>query len=295
MKFLPEKSSVRYMFFSLILIVLGICGALIILEEGKLITSIILILGFGLAIYLSYYLLMIMTLKYEVSEKGLSINSAFNLTNFFIDWKDINSYHESITLLEFDSILLRNKRFAFGKVFNHNNHELNRFFITNNKKAIFLHTNKGTFGISPEDKDGFIRNLNIRNIHQSKDRNKINYTLFDLEGNQEAKSIVRYIAVIVSFIILSTILLSAFSLIPEVLNISLPYFSYIRLQAKAAYIRDIVMVSIMISALTALFYAFLRVLVLVENRYYFKLMYIPLLLSIICLIYHLSIIGRIFI
>lgn len=295
MKYIPEKGPFRLVLLSLMLVVAGISLLTLMLEDSAVIRGLITSAGLLYIAFLAYHLLMTVTLKYEIADDGIHISSAFNTLDVFIRWDAIVSYYRSITLLEFDSKLMRNKRYAFGKVYNSNTHEANHYFITSSKKVVFIHTKKGNYGLSPENIESFVSELNRRGVRLSKESARTNMTIFDLEGNKEAKLFMLYIIVIIGIILVSAFVLYMIGLVPPIIDISLPLYSYQKLQTSGGYLKDIIVLSMLILFTSLMFYLFLKALVSVENRYYYSLLYIPLIMSLVFLLHHIIVILRIFV
>lgn len=288
MKFVPEKTNAKVMLLILALIVLLFEVGIFFTGQHTIVLISVSSVVAVLEIYLLYYIILIWTLNYIVTDEFLIIKSRFDLKNIKISWADISSYHRSITLLENDSLILRTKRFAFGKVYNSKTKEVNNFFITSSKKAIFIHAKSGIYAISPKDVEGFVSELEKRNISVTKETYQRNMTVIEEEGLRQSKALLKYTTIIVFLSLIPTLVLKFIGKLPEKIDTTPPFINYVKLQTQGSYIQEISTYSALILGLLILFYVFMKLLLIIEKRYYHKILYIPLILSILLLLYQVN-------
>ncbi|MFB0917933.1 MAG: PH domain-containing protein [Clostridiaceae bacterium] len=275
MVFKPEKSNI----FKVLLLSLIITNLIIILLFDFF-TSARTRAGIAFFFFMAniigiYYLVIVGTLRYEINDENLIISSALKLQNKKIPLKIIKSYLKSITLLNTTGNFgISSKRFCIGK--GHDNcGEIADLFITSSKKAIFLNTEAGNFGISPENIEEFITRLKANGVLDQNTCDRIAGIKDFSKEKAVVNSLLSYTIILIGIMLAIPILMNLFGLLPALVDVS--FFRTSGVYMTVMKYLETVMTRVLITlGLSLFFYFILNLLSEILDRYFYYLMFIPL-------------------
>ncbi|SHF07678.1 PH domain-containing protein [Clostridium fallax] len=170
----PKKGVALYELLAYVilgdLLAIYICSMLNSYLEFNLIRMCIIVFS----LYCILYILMLITLKYEVKEDEIIINSLFGLKKVNIPFKDINGYYtqkDNIKGIKLSGV--GKGKFSFGRSVIEGV-GITYMFITSSKEVIYLHTDEMSYGISPENFEKFKSILETKGIKERSFKTKIN-------------------------------------------------------------------------------------------------------------------------
>ena len=156
-----------------------------------------------------YYILLDLSLVYEVNDDYIEINCFKGLKRLRINFEDINGFLEQDKFINgFKLSGFGKHKYCFGRCVVHNV-GLARMFVTCGKKVIYIHTEEVSYGLSPENFNEFKELISSRGIGEKSFEVKIN----------NVRSIIRNKSFYIPFIITSLLILSII-LIPSSLYLS---------------------------------------------------------------------------
>lgn len=198
-KSVNKKNSIIYIFVITILVDLAAILAAVYIDEYVLnIFLKMFLIGFNL--YQIYYIALSSTLKVGFDENGIYISRIFGLRNTYIPYNTIEKY--TIAKGNINAVKLSghcDKHFALGycafiKL------GLIHMFVTSNENIIYIKTENGKYGISPENWSMFERSLISRGINCSEWTSTINSNKKIYKDN---KFIVPFVFVTIIILILT--------------------------------------------------------------------------------------------
>lgn len=277
MVYLPEKNNIR----KIITVGLVLVDILLILlfftMDSTRIRGIITFLFLIANLYGIYFLVLILTLKYKLDEKGFVIASAFDFRTNQIPIEDIESWSRRITLLDTVGIGFSTARFALGKGLD-NNGEQADLFITSSKKVIYLRTARGNFGISPKDADGFTAQLKKLEIPQQKVTERSFLVNDESKGRSLLNQLTLYCIILTSILLIIPLVIYFTGLMPPLVQVSGQSWL-----SQTAYLESVFTRGLMALVMILFCYGVTILLSSIEGKYYYRSMFIPLVIIVIML------------
>lgn len=126
------------------------------------------------SLYCILYILMALTLKYRITDKGIVIDSLFGIKKTTLPFSSINGYH--IQRGKIKGIRLSGvgkNKYSFGRSVI-DGVGITHMFVTSPKEVIYLHTDEMSYGISPENFESFKQNIKEKNLEQKTFKTKTN-------------------------------------------------------------------------------------------------------------------------
>ncbi len=286
MDFRPEKSNLRN---SLLLILIFLDISLLLLFD--FFPSMATRVGIGFLFLFSngfaiYYIALLSTLKYRLTEDLLIISGAFNIKYIKIPIQEIESYSRSITLLnKYGNLGLSSNRFCIGRGHD-NNGESAELFITSSRKAVFLHTTLGNFGISPGMADEFISRLRALGIPDRRTEKRASRSDFGME-KAAMNQLAIYSFILIGFLLFIPISLNLVGFMPELVEVSVlglrgEYLTLIR------YLETVMTRVLIAISITLFFYFSANLMSEILGKYYYQLMFISIALTSIFLLLEIN-------
>lgn len=160
--FKPKRGSGYISIFTLTILYNVLILFLIFTSKEYEISVLLKVLLVALNVYQLYYLLMYLTISYEIDNSKLCIKSIFGLKNIEILLKDIKAYDKhSGPIRGIRMSGYGRNHFAIGKSLIEKI-GTTYMYATSNKSIIYLNTEEMNYGISPED-DQMFENILIEN------------------------------------------------------------------------------------------------------------------------------------
>lgn len=170
-------------------------------------------------IYCIYYLILVLTTNYYVTEEQIKIKCALKLKNITIDFKDIKAYSIQQDIIKGVKLSgIGNSKFAFGKTIV-DKIGLANMFVTNSHGILYLKTEEVNYGISPENFNEIENLLKQKNISLGDFDFKINK---DIELHKDKKFFIPFIIVtlIIIFITINPFVLHLTQRLPSKMPLS---------------------------------------------------------------------------
>lgn len=153
-----------------------------------------------------YYILLDLSLAYEVYEDYIEINCFKGLKKIRINLKDINGFLEQDKVINgFKLSGFGKHKYCFGRCVVHNV-GVARMFVTSSKRVIYIHTEEISYGLSPENFCEFKKLIISKGIKEESFKLKIN----------NVRDIIRDKGFYIPFIITSLLILGII-LIPSII------------------------------------------------------------------------------
>ncbi|MGG5462635.1 PH domain-containing protein [Clostridium sp. B9] len=177
--------------------------------NGYLERNLVVLAGIIYSTICIYYILLDLSLVYEVNDDYLEINCFNGLKKLRIDFKDVNGFLEQDKFINgFKLSGFGKHKYCFGRCVVHNV-GLARMFVTCGKKVIYIHTEEISYGLSPEEFEKFKELIISKGIKEES---------FDVKVNN-VREIIKEKGFYVPFIITAIIIL-AIILIPVILYLT---------------------------------------------------------------------------
>lgn len=170
----PEKSITLLYIISMLIIVNLAIGGISYLINSYLIVSLFRVFMIAFTAYCIYYILVAISLKYEVNNEEIKISILYGIKKVSIPLEKVKAYNVQSNIIKGIKLTgLGNGRFDLGKSV------IERIGITNSyitscKKAIYLKTENITYGISPQLFDKFEKRLRDKGIEKKDFEVKVN-------------------------------------------------------------------------------------------------------------------------
>lgn len=170
-------------------------------------------------IYQIYYIIICSTLKYSMDEDNLYITSALGLKNEIISFQSIQMYRKSHGYVRGVKLSGYGKnKFAIGRSF------IDKIgntymFVTSTKNVIYLKTDTVNYGLSPENFQKFMEELEKRKIRCFEWENKLNKSI---SINREPKFFIPFIitSIVVLLLTLDPIIMYLYGKLPDKMPVS---------------------------------------------------------------------------
>lgn len=270
MDYAPEKNNIRILISVGLLLLDLIIIALFMTSGSMSVKGLLIFLFLILNLYGVYFLLLLMTLRFRLTEKEFIISGAFNLKKIRIPVGEIQSWSRRITLLENTGTSLHTARFALGKGMDANGDSAD-LFITSSKKAIFIRTKQGNFGISPEAADDFTAQLREMGILQQVGSERSYMKTSGNDGRGSLNQLTLYCILLTAFLLLLPVIMYFLKLLPDWVPLSLNQFI-----TRSAYLESVFTRGLVILLLIITSYGIVILLSASQGRYYFRIMLAPL-------------------
>lgn len=277
MVYVPEKNNIRKIIIVSLILLDILFMLLFFTMASSRIRGIIIFLLLLSNLYGAYFLVLVLTLKYMLDEKELVISSAFHFQTKKIPIKEIESWSRRITLLDTVGITFSSARFALGKGLD-NNGEQAELFITSSKKVIYLRTIQGNFGISPTDADGFITQLKMLEVPHKKMTERSFLANDESKGRNLLNQLTLYCIILTSILLFIPLVIYFTGLMPPLVQISDQTWL-----SQTAYLDSVFTRGLIALVMIIFCYAITILLSSIEGKYYYRSMYLPLVLIVIML------------
>lgn len=135
--------------------------------------SLINIFIIAFTLYCVFYVFIVVTLKFIISDYGIEINCLWGMKRVFISYEDIDGYNilegniHGMRLSGFGRFKYCFGRSVIDKV------GITHMFVTSNKKVLYIHTPQISYGISPKEIEPFLEVLNSKGKEQNEFPTKI--------------------------------------------------------------------------------------------------------------------------
>lgn len=282
MEYTPEKNNIRILitagllFFNLIVI------ALFLLASSMVIRGLLIFLFLLVNLYGSYYLILLLSLKFSLTEKEFAISAALNLKKVRVPVDEIVSWTRRITLLENVGTSLHTARFALGKGLDSNGESAD-LFITSSKKSVFIKTKRGNFGISPEQADEFIQQLKLLGIPQQSGSERQYMNTDHQDGKTQLNQMTVYCIVLTAILLILPVMMHFTNLLPTWVPVSgVEYITH------NAYLESVFIRGLIAIVLIVLTYGIIFLLSATDGRYYYRIMFLPLMFVVVILFLEIS-------
>ena len=113
--------------------------------------NLVIVSSFVYSIVCIYYILLDLSLVYEVNDDYIEINCFKGLKKFRINFKDVNGFLEQDKVINgFKLSGFGKHKYCFGRCVVHNV-GIARMFVTSSKRVIYIHTEDISYGLSPDE------------------------------------------------------------------------------------------------------------------------------------------------
>lgn len=283
MKFIPEKAQFINKMVAIMAAVIIVMSIILAFSENILTKSLMMLLLFMFILYGAYSMVFLKTFYYRVEDGVLSIESIFRWTNKYIKLENIEFFTERITLLNQSGIAgMLSKRFSIGKGYIKGLGKVD-MYITSSKKTIFFGTRNRNYAISPADMSGFSALLKKSGIREE-------FVVRDVlekdlqESEERLKNFFLLNAVIVLILVGVPMALLYLEQLPEYVSISQLDTSMLSYVPAKVYVDSTTSYGIMGFLLAVVAYILSRVYAKVDKIYYYRVMLIPLVITLLMLL-----------
>ncbi|MDU7066880.1 MAG: PH domain-containing protein [Clostridium perfringens] len=177
--------------------------------NGYLERNLVIVSSFVYSIVCIYYILLDLSLVYEVNDDYIEINCFKGLKKFRINFKDVTGFLEQDKVINgFKLSGFGKHKYCFGRCVVHNV-GIARMFVTSSKRVIYVHTEDISYGLSPDEFEKFKELIVSKGIKEESFKVKVN----------NARAIIRDKGFYIPFIITSLLILGII-LIPSILYLS---------------------------------------------------------------------------
>ncbi len=163
-------------------------------------------------------------------------------------------------------------RFALGKGLD-NNGEQADLFITSSKKVIYLLTTRVNFGISPKDADGFTAQLKKLEIPQQKATERSFLVNDESKGRSLLNQLTLYCIILTSILLIIPLVIYFAGLMPPLVQVSSQSWL-----SQTAYLESVFTRGLLALVLILFCYGLTILLSSIEGKYYYRSMFIPLVM-----------------
>ncbi|WP_312651008.1 PH domain-containing protein [Proteiniclasticum sp.] len=252
-------------------------------SDNVLTKSLMMLLIISLLIVGASFLIFMKTLYYKVGEGIVTIGSIFRFTDIHIKIENIVYFTERITLLDQSGIAgMLSKRFSVGKGYIEGLGKVD-MYITSSKKTIFFGTEKGNYGISPADMAGFSALLKKNGVKEE----FIIRDVLDKDIRESADKLKHFFllnAVMVLILVEIPIVLLYLGRLPEYVSISQLDTSMLSYVPAKVYVDSTVAYGIMAFMIALLAFVLAKFYSKIDKIYYYRVMLIPLVISVLLLL-----------
>lgn len=277
MDYAPEKNNIRILILAGLTVVDLIIAALFLIAHSMSIRGLLVFLFLLLNLYGTYFFVLLTSLKFHLGPEEFTISGAYNLKKIRIPISDIKSWSRKITLLDNVGTSLHTARFALGRGLDSNGESAD-LFITSSKKAVFLKTKRGNFGISPEEADAFTQHLKELGVPQQVGTERSYLNTDDNDGRTPLNQLTRYCILLTVILLLLPVVMHFMGLLPQ--WVPLAANQYI---TRTAYLESVITRGLMALLTIVLTYGIVFLLSASDGKYYYRIMFVPLVFVVILL------------
>lgn len=277
MKFVPERAQFINNLIGILGTLLVSLGMILRFSENIVLKSLMMLLIVMLLIGTSYYLAFLKTLYYKIEDRVLTIGSAFWFMDVHIPVEKILYFTERITLLNHSGITgMISKRFSLGRGYIQDLGKVD-MYITSSKKTIFFGTMDEHFGISPENMTGFSQLLKKHGVQEA----FVYRPLSEKDLNESAEKLRQYFllnTLMVMIYLAVPIYLYYQNRFPDYVTIHQLHASMLSYVPAKVYMDSVITYGVTGFFVNLLFLFLTRAYRKVDLIYYYRIMFIPLVL-----------------
>ena len=277
MDYTPEKNNIRILIMLGLLLFDLIIIALFVIETSMSIKGLLVFLFLLLNVYGAYILVLLMSLKFRLTDQQFTISGAFDLKKIQIPVTEIQCWSRRITLLENVGTSLHTARFALGKGLDSNGESAD-LFITSSKKAVFLKTKQGNYGISPEEADAFVEQLKELGIPQRTGNARSFMNADNNDGRAPMNQLTRYCILLTVILLLLPVVMYFLNLLPEWVPVSMNQYI-----TRSAYLESVIFKGLLALVTITVTYGIIFLLSSTDGKFYYRIMFVPLVFVVVLL------------
>ena len=277
MDYAPAKNNIRILIMAGLLTLDLIIIALFVIATSMSIKGLLVFLFILLNLYGAYILVLLISLKFQLTDHKFTISGAFDLKKIQIPVSDIQCWSRRITLLENVGTSFHTARFALGKGLDSNGESAD-LFITSSKKAVFLKTSQGNYGISPEEADAFVEQLKELGIPQRTGNERAYMNANNNDGRTPMNQLTRYCILLTVILLILPVLMYFLNLLPEWIPLSMNQYI-----TRIAYLESVISKGLIALVTILLTYGIIYLLSATEGKFYYRIMFVPLVFVVILL------------
>lgn len=277
MDYTPEKNNIRILIMLGLLLFDLIIIALFVIATSMSIKGLLVFLFLLLNVYGAYILVLLMSLKFRLTDQQFTISGAFDLKQIQIPVTEIQCWSRRITLLENVGTSLHTARFALGKGLDSNGESAD-LFITSSKKAVFLKTKQGNYGISPEEADAFVEQLKELGIPQRTGNERSFMNADNNEGRAPMNQLTRYCILLTVILLLLPVVMYFLNLLPEWVPVSMNQYI-----TRSAYLESVIFKGLLALVTITVTYGIIFLLSSTDGKFYYRIMFVPLVFVVVLL------------
>ena len=277
MNYTPAKNNIKILIMAGLLTLDLIIIGLFVIATTMSIKGLLVFLFILLNLYGAYILVLLIFLKFRLTDQTFIISGAFDFKKIQIPVSDIQSWSRSITLLENVGASFHTARFALGKGLDSNGESAD-LFITSSKKAVFLKTSQGNYGISPEEADAFVEQLKELGIPQRTGNERSYMNANSNDGRTPMNQLTRYCILLTVILLILPVLMYFLNLLPEWIPLSMN-----RYITRIAYLESVISKGLIALVSILLTYGIIYLLSAIEGKFYYRIMFVPLVFVVVLL------------
>jgi len=277
MDYTPEKNNIRILIMLGLLLFDLIIIALFVIATSMSIRGLLVFLFLLLNVYGAYILVLLMSLKFRLTDQQFTISGAFDLKKIQIPVTEIQCWSRRITLLENVGTSLHTARFALGKGLDSNGESAD-LFITSSKKAVFLKTKQGNYGISPEEADAFVEQLKELGIPQRTGNERSFMNADNNDGRAPMNQLTRYCILLTVILLLLPVVMYFLNLLPEWVPVSMNQYI-----TRIAYLESVIFKGLLALVTITVTYGIIFLLSSTDGKFYYRIMFVPLVFVVVLL------------
>ena len=277
MDYTPEKNNIRILIMLGLLLFDLIIIALFVIATSMSIKGLLVFLFLLLNVYGAYILVLLMSLKFRLTDQQFTISGAFDLKKIQIPVTEIQCWSRRITLLENVGTSLHTARFALGKGLDSTGESAD-LFITSSKKAVFLKTKQGNYGISPEEADAFVEQLKELGIPQRTGNERSFMNADNNEGRAPINQLTRYCILLTVILLLLPVVMYFLNLLPEWVPVSMNQYI-----TRSAYLESVIFKGLLALVTITVTYGIIFLLSSTDGKFYYRIMFVPLVFVVVLL------------
>lgn len=277
MDYTPEKNNIRILIMLGLLLFDLIIIALFVIATSMSIKGLLVFLFLLLNVYGAYILVLLMSLKFRLTDQLFTISGAFDLKKIQIPVTEIQCWSRRITLLENVGTSLHTARFALGKGLDSNGESAD-LFITSSKKAVFLKTKQGNYGISPEEADAFVEQLKELGIPQRTGNERSFMNADNNDGRAPMNQLTRYCILLTVILLLLPVVMYFLNLLPEWVPVSMNQYI-----TRSAYLESVIFKGLLALVTITVTYGIIFLLSSTDGKFYYRIMFVPLVFVVVLL------------
>lgn len=228
-------------------------------------------------LFAGYFLGLLLTLKYQLTDEFFEIHGLFGLKHIKVPLEEVKSWSRRITLIDTKGTALATPRFALGNGLDNDGNRA-ELFITSSKKAVYLCTDRGNFGISPELADEFTTHLNRLGVTQRLGPVKALTSAEEGKPRQVLNQLTLYSILLCAVLIAIPLFMHFVGLLPAWIRTSAHSFLPQQAYLEAVFTRGLLAVIFILFA-----YGVILLLSSIEGKIYYRLMYLPLAFIVVLL------------